>query len=72
MSNYLDIVSRERNRVLFVLNRDGQDEALSFVRRGLKNYRKTVVDGGFASNKEYRAEYILSYLYYKRFLEIYG
>ena len=71
----------EWNRLLFIHNRDGAEEAIYFARQTIRQYRKCVLRSrkrgfGFGTNgklhhaslPEYRRGYIGSYIICKKFI----
>lgn len=59
----------EQRRIAFVLERDGEDEALLWAIRSMKNYRRAVLNKKhFASTRTYKKRYIAGYIELKRFV----
>lgn len=57
-------------RITFLIDRDGINSAIEWVRRTLRIYRSCVLNRKhFASSHEYRRRFIESYLSFKRWLE---
>lgn len=71
------IYEAEVRRLLFIINRDGLEEAITFASRGLKTYRTCVLrprrkygdNSSHLSIAPYKKYAILSYLQYKDFLK---
>jgi hypothetical protein len=67
-------MTREKERIAFMLNRDGIKGALDFADRTMRIYRMSVLDKGdvnraphHATFPNYRRSFIESYLELKRF-----
>ncbi len=59
----------EKARIAFLVERDGRDVAIQWVRRTLRIYRASVLGRGhFASSPAYRRGFIESYLGFKEWL----
>ncbi|MEO8600378.1 MAG: hypothetical protein ABI656_11170 [bacterium] len=59
----------EVSRITFLIDRDGIDSAIEWVRRTLRIYRSSVLNRKhFASSHGYRRRFIESYLSFKRWL----
>ncbi|MCK5015564.1 MAG: hypothetical protein KAS32_00670 [Candidatus Peribacteraceae bacterium] len=74
-----DDPGRENYRIMFMVNRDGLQEALEWGRRAMLNYRRAVLQNGkfgrkfcHASTREYKRSYIQSYLCLKNFVHTDG
>ncbi len=60
------MTSRESTRFQFIVQRDGLEEALSWVRQTIGIYRTAVFDKGhFASKREYKRKFIVGYKQFK-------
>ena len=64
----------ERERLSFLIDRDGFKETKEWAARTMRIYRKAVLKNGndgsnphFASSREYRRKFIEAYLHLKRF-----
>jgi hypothetical protein len=57
----------ETDRLQFILDRDGLEEALSFAERTLIIYRRHVI--GKYCTRENRRAFVCSYLDFKRFIK---
>jgi hypothetical protein len=67
-------LASEKDRIAFLIHRDGVDGALGFADRTMRIYRKSVLDKGninraphHATFPSYRRSFIESYLELKRF-----
>jgi len=67
-------MSNERNRIAFMVARDGPNASRDWALKVLRIYRTAVLQNGqnglsshFASNKEFKFSYIRSYLELKQF-----
>ncbi len=59
----------EGERIRFLLERDGPEEALAWVKRTLAIYRRAVLDPAhFASSAGYRRDFLLSCADFRRWL----
>ncbi len=59
----------EGERIGFLLERDGPEEATAWVKRTLVIYRRAVLDPGhFASSAAYRRDFLLSCADFRRWL----
>lgn len=57
-------------RIIFLIDRDGVNSAIEWVRRTLCIYRSSVLNHKhFASSHEYRRRFIESYLSFKHWLK---
>lgn len=70
-------MSTKESRHLFIMEKSGLDEALWFALQTMRIYRKAVLDKRrhpdgrvftHASLRQYRREFIQSYLVFKRFI----
>ncbi|HET7634092.1 MAG TPA: hypothetical protein VFK51_05120 [Burkholderiales bacterium] len=62
-------LSKERDRIEFLVDRDGLAIAVTWVRRTMRLYREAVLDRtGFARTDLYRRGFIQSYCDFKRWL----
>lgn len=66
---------QEWYRIRFLIERDGFDAALEWCRNTMKIYRTAVLDRGchnrkphYASTREFKKTFILSYLDFKHFI----
>lgn len=63
-----DTLCPEGNRILFLIHRDGYDEAIAWSKRTKQIYRKALLNKSHHANKPlFRKSYIESYLALKRF-----
>ncbi len=59
----------EGERIRFLIERDGPEEARSWIKRTLVIYRRAVLDPGhFASSPGYRRDFLLSCADFRRWL----
>ncbi len=66
---------KEWNRIRFLIERDGLESALEWCRNTMKIYRTAVLDRGninrkphYASCREFKKNFILSYIDFKKFI----
>ncbi len=71
--------SNEWERIRFLIERDGFEAAQEWCRNTIKIYRTAVLDRGninrkphYASCREFKKNFILSYLDFKKFISNYG
>lgn len=68
---------QEWNRIRFLIERDGLEDALLWCRNTLKIYRSAVLDRGndnrrahYASTREFKATFVRSYQDFKQFISM--
>lgn len=60
----------EQRRIDFLLQRDGPEPTVAWVRRTLRIYRRAVLDDRhFAGRDEWRRKFIAGYCEFKRWLQ---